>query len=130
MLVTPERRMSSCVMTETAAGDCESFSDFRETVVTSICSKVSMGSSVRSGWAGGVCPNAPRAMKRQMEKNPSRGQALDCLGIIMFPVQSEEQARVMPIYQLPRSEKHQNWPNCPLFRRCSVPVTIVNPAAL
>src|SRR5690349_7278574 len=40
--------MSSCVITDIAAGDSDSFSDFRETVVTSICSSASIGNSVRS----------------------------------------------------------------------------------
>ena|SRR2546427_6872074 len=51
MLKAPERRMSSSVMTEIAAGDCDSFSEWRATLVTSIPSRVSMGSSVKSGCA-------------------------------------------------------------------------------
>jgi len=39
-------------MTEIAAGDCDSFSEWRATLVTSIPSRVSMGSSVKSGWTG------------------------------------------------------------------------------
>src|SRR5262249_15580366 len=55
MLVAPARLMSSCVMTNTAAGVCDSNCGLLETVVTSICVSSSRLNSETEASCAGDC---------------------------------------------------------------------------
>src|SRR5262245_45614210 len=68
MLVTPERRMSSCVMTYTAAGASDRGSGRFETEVTSMFINSSMPSSVKSDVR--ACAAGPAARPESTASTP------------------------------------------------------------